>query len=73
MAHTFLRLPDVLKRTGLSRSSVYLRVHQRCFPQPVSLGSHSVAWVESEVEAWLGDRIALSRALPQTAGKGSVR
>ncbi|MGC2222145.1 MAG: AlpA family phage regulatory protein, partial [Methylocella sp.] len=38
MKHTILRLPAVKTRTGLSRSTIYLRVSQGTFPRPVSLG-----------------------------------
>ena len=62
MPHTFLRLPAVKSRTGLSRSTIYLRVTQRTFPRPVSLGGRAVGWVEAEIEEWIARRIELSRA-----------
>ena len=53
-----LRLPEVMARTGLSRSTIYAwRVAGR-FPQAVPLGTRCVGWIESEVEAWLRERIA---------------
>jgi len=48
-----LRLPAVKARTGLSRSTIYLRIAQGEFPQPVSLGGRAVGWVEAEVQAWV--------------------
>ena len=57
----FLRLPEVLARTGLSRSTIYLRVAAGCFPQPVSLGGRAVGWIEAEVDEWVRERIAESR------------
>ena len=54
MTHTVLRLPAVKARTGLSRSTIYLRVSQGAFPAPVSLGGRAVGWIEAEVNAWLG-------------------
>ncbi|QBH01238.1 helix-turn-helix transcriptional regulator [Xanthomonas oryzae] len=53
----FLRLPDVLERVALSKSTVYSRVRAKTFPKPVHLGTTSV-WVESEIEAWISARIA---------------
>ena len=38
MASRILRLPTVLLRTGLSRSTVYARVAQGTFPRQLSLG-----------------------------------
>jgi hypothetical protein len=45
MTHTILRLPAVKTRTGLSRSTIYLRVSQGTFPKPVSLGGRAVGWL----------------------------
>ena len=58
----FLRLPEVMARTGLSRSTIYVRLEQGCFPRPVSLGSRAVGWVEAEVDEWMRERIAESRS-----------
>lgn len=57
-APTVLRLPDVLARTGRSRSSVLRDVEAGRFPKPVKLGQWSVGWLTAEVEKWLADRIA---------------
>ena len=61
MADSILRLPAVKTRTGLSRSTIYLRVSQGTFPRPVSLGGRAVGWLESEIQSWLAERIAASR------------
>ena len=57
----FLRLPEVLARTGLSRSTIYVRLDQGRFPRPVSLGGRAVGWIESEVDEWIRERIDESR------------
>ncbi len=56
-----LRLPEVLERTGLSRSTIYVRRAEGSFPQAVSLGGRAVGWVEAEVDDWVRERIAESR------------
>jgi prophage regulatory protein len=61
MTHTILRLPAVKTRTGLSRSTIYLRVSQGTFPKPVSLGGRAVGWLEAEVQEWLQRQIEASR------------
>ncbi len=61
MTHTILRLPAVKMSTGLSRSTIYLRVSQGTFPKPVSLGGRAVGWLEAEVQDWLQRRIEASR------------
>ena len=52
-SETILRLPAVLHHTGLSRSSIYLKVNQGIFPRPVKLGKRSIGWMQSEVDQWL--------------------
>ena len=59
--HTILRLPEVKKNTGLSRSTIYLRISQGTFPKPVSLGTRAVGWLELEIQDWLQRRIEASR------------
>ncbi|TQE99574.1 MAG: AlpA family transcriptional regulator [Spiribacter salinus] len=61
MAEAILRLPDVKARTGLSRSTIYLRIAEGTFPEPISLGGRAVGWVESEVDDWLEQQIEASR------------
>ncbi len=57
----FLRLPEVMERTGLSRSTIYVRVAAGRFPRPVALGGRAVGWIEAEVDEWVAERIAESR------------
>ncbi|MDH3378272.1 MAG: AlpA family transcriptional regulator [Gammaproteobacteria bacterium] len=62
MVNTVLRLPSVTARTGLSRSTIYLRISQGMFPKPVALGSRrAVGWIESEIEEWINEQINQSR------------
>ena len=63
MPAKILRLPNVLDRTGLSRSTVYLRVTEGRFPKPVSLGARAVGWIETEVEEWIARQIEVSREI----------
>lgn len=60
MSTRVLRLPDVVKRTGLPRSTIYARISSLDFPRQVSLGGRTVGWIESEVEAWLKAKIDVS-------------
>ncbi len=60
--HTILRLPEVKKTTGLSRSTIYARISRGTFPQRVNLGGRAVGWVEAEIQEWLQRRIEASRS-----------
>ena len=54
VATRLLRLEAVIERTGRGRSSIYA---DKTFPRPVHISAKSVAWVESEVETWIAERI----------------
>ena len=55
---TLLRLREVGRRTGKSRSDIYRCIAAGEFPAPVKLGERASAWVEHEVSAWIAERIA---------------
>jgi len=58
MTNKILRLPEVKQQTGLSRSSIYLRISQGLFPSPIPLGGRAVGWLESEIDEWIATRIS---------------
>ncbi len=53
-----LRLPEVCKTTGLGRAMIYRLQAARRFPKSVKITEHAVGWIETEVQAWLAERIA---------------
>jgi len=50
-----IRLPAVLDRTGLSRSTVYRMIAEGTFPVQVKLGRHSAGWHESAIDRWVAN------------------
>lgn len=56
MNHKIVRLPEVKGSTGLSRSSIYLRMANDDFPRPISLGGRAIGWLESDIQGWLEDK-----------------
>ncbi|TEU25527.1 helix-turn-helix transcriptional regulator [Alkanindiges illinoisensis] len=54
----FIRRSEVQKLTGLGASSIYQLQREGDFPQSVQLSERRVAWIESEVVAWINKRIA---------------
>ena len=66
--HRFIRLPEVLSRTGFGRTSIYRKMEDGSFPKSVKLGgppidpeafdSRAIAWVEEEIDQWVEDRIS---------------
>lgn len=53
MAHILIRSREVQARTGLPKSSLHRMASAGRFPAPVKLGMRSVAWRESDVDAWI--------------------
>ena len=51
-----LRLREVLARCGLSRSTIYRKMREGSFPEPLKVGVRAVRWRESEIESWLASR-----------------
>lgn len=52
------RKPEVITKTGLSRSTLHLRIKQGLFVPPISLGARAVGWLSFETDAILGAMIA---------------
>ena len=59
-AEYILRLPEVRKRTGLSRSSIYAFMKEGKFPPSTRLGQRSIGWAASTIDAWIAERIQAS-------------
>lgn len=53
----FLRLHEVIERTGRSRSSIYLDMDLGTFPNSIKLGARAIGWLESDIENWIQERI----------------
>ena len=63
----FIRLPEVLSRTGYGRTTIYRKMEDGSFPRSVKLGgppkdpnvfdSRAIAWIEDGVEQWIDSRI----------------
>lgn len=58
---SIMRLPDVMKRVGLKRATIYLHIAAGTFPKQISLGPRAVGWVEHEIDTWLAARVMGTR------------
>ncbi|AMD02491.1 helix-turn-helix transcriptional regulator [Halomonas chromatireducens] len=56
-----LRRPDVLHRCGISNSTLHRLINTGDFPAPVPLSPRAVAWVETEIDHWIEERISQAR------------
>jgi len=55
--YKIIRLPEVIKSTGLARSTIYKKISAKEFPESISLGVKSVGWLEGDIQKWIEDRI----------------
>ena len=56
MINKILRLPEVKQSTGLSRSTIYLRMANNEFPKSISLGGRAIGWFEVDIQNWLEEK-----------------
>lgn len=52
-----VRLPEVLKRVGWSRSQLYKQIERGRFPRPARLSERTVAWLEADIDQWIEERV----------------
>ena len=58
MSKILLRLPKVMEKKGLKRATIYLHIKQNTFPKQFKIGQRAVAWLESDIDAWIDKRLA---------------
>ena len=50
----FLRIREVERRTGLSRSTIYKKMAEGTFPRPeAQVGTRGVRWIERDITKWM--------------------
>lgn len=60
--YKIIRLPEVMKTTGLARSTIYKKITEKTFPNQIPLGAKSVGWLETDIQNWIQEQIAQSSA-----------
>ena len=60
MSKKIIRLPQVIAKTGLAKSTIYLFLKEKKFPKSIQLGQRSIGFLESDIDAWIDNRIAES-------------
>lgn len=48
-----VRLPEVMRLTGLSKATIHRRYRDGTFPRPLRLGPQSIGWWRTEILEWL--------------------
>ena len=57
-APRLIRLPEVLSRVGVGKTTLYRLVEQGEFPAPRKLGPQIAVWSDHEVSEWVASRLA---------------
>jgi len=53
----FIRIKDVMKKTGLARSTIWLWVKEEKIPKPIKLSERVTVWKESDIDEWMESKI----------------
>ncbi|HHU4723134.1 TPA: helix-turn-helix transcriptional regulator [Klebsiella quasipneumoniae] len=61
MSNSLIRFTEVQRRTGYSKAWIYRLLKEKRFPASVKIGTRAIAFVESEIDEWVNQRIAESR------------
>lgn len=60
-SESLVRLCEVKRRTGYSKAWIYRLMSQGKFPSSIKIGTRAIAFVESEIDDWINQRIEESR------------
>ena len=64
-----LKIDDVTAKVRQSRAWVYEKTKRKRFPAPIHIdGSRISRWVESDVDQWIAEQVAATRAREATNG-----
>jgi prophage regulatory protein len=55
------RITQLVKKLVISKSTIWLWVKEGSFPKPIRLGKKSVAWLASDIENWIQERVDLNK------------
>lgn len=47
------RLEDVCAIVGLHRATIYRKIKEGTFPEPVKLSARAIGWKEEQITSWI--------------------
>ena len=62
-----LRMAEVTRRVGLSKSTIYDRINPKStryddtFPKPIKIGLSAIGWLDEHINSWIESRVALGQ------------
>jgi len=61
LSDRIINLPEVLRLTTFSRTTLYDRIKAGAFPAQISLGGRRVGWLEADVLNWIANKVETAR------------
>ncbi|WP_108062607.1 helix-turn-helix transcriptional regulator [Poseidonibacter lekithochrous] len=55
--NNFLRITDVMKKTGIAKSTIWLWVKEDKFPKPIKLSPRITVWEEEKINEWKNNKM----------------
>jgi len=52
-----IRIDDVVQKTTLAKSTIWLKVSKGEFPKPIKLSPGITTWKEADIDAWIDSHI----------------
>lgn len=52
-----LVLDEVITKTRMKRSTIYSKMKSGEFPKNISISANRIAWLESEIDSWMENKI----------------
>lgn len=53
----FIRINELIEKTGIARSTIWLWVSEDKFPKPIKLSPRITVWEEDKIEDWMNKKI----------------
>lgn len=60
-----LRLKEVEQKAGIGSTTIYRKMAEGTFPQPLTLGKGTVRWKESRIDEWIASLAEKPKAQPK--------
>jgi len=57
MNERLIRLPEVMAKLGIKRSTVWLFAKEGRLPKPIKLSAKVTVWRESEIDTYIANKI----------------
>lgn len=54
---SFLRINDVVKKTAIAKSTIWLWVKENKFPAPLKISERITVWEEEKIDIWMKERL----------------